>query len=112
MFCFSEMFTPHSGQVFGFDFWVWRLLRLYLHFWQCGCVEVSLPIRPLVRRAMAMSVDAMMIMIVVDMCGSRCLWRIDSVLMIPMGGGAGCGGFVFLWDFGVFCIWRSLCVCY
>ena len=50
---FWVIFWPHSGQVFAWFFCVFRLLSEYLHFLQWMCVEVCFPIRPLMRREIA-----------------------------------------------------------
>ena len=62
---FMVRLLPHSGHVGEVI-----AVRLYLHFLQCLCVEMRLPIRPLMRRASAMMIAVeKMMMKSVWVCG-------------------------------------------
>ena len=61
--CVAFLFVrcwPHSGHCSALLLGVLMFDRLYLHFLQCGADETFLPIRPLMMRISAVSVEAMM----------------------------------------------------
>ncbi len=69
-----EVLLPHSGH-----FEVVVAARLYLHFLQCGWLEMRFPIRPFVMRSKAIAVRIMMRVKIVAGCISECLCECEML---------------------------------